>query len=275
MMKDSVLLLAIGAAALLLLRRGSVSGVGKVRRNIFAEIEELQTAGVTLGGKWEYLSAAEQSAVERAVRYFGYKQPASARNRGESAAESMYKSLSRQYLKLVNPAIGRINYPHTTSQIRNSRGDVVLTYNDYDPDRDLGEALSWFDESFCEPSGSHPYHETVYAIAAGNKFIWKGKRKGGVLLTRGLADELFASKTDLSGERRLYKGLIDNKDGWTIDTFVERVLADAPDAKSEALSALRDFPSPKLAKEYILEQYYKTFEEPDAPAYEEVTDMPF
>ena len=138
MKKNSVILAAIGAA-MLLLRRRQVSGIGKVRRNIFREISWLQEHDVPLGRDYNHLDWSQQNDVARMCTYAKYRQPEASKRNGESLAESYYKSLSRQYLKLVNPAIGRIQYPHTTSVIRNSRGDVVLTYNDYDPETTLAQ----------------------------------------------------------------------------------------------------------------------------------------
>lgn len=268
MKKDSIILAAIGAAVLLL-RRHQTSGVGKVRRNVFAEIEYLQQNDVPMHGDYTLLSPDQREYVKRAVRMADYKAPAASRNAGYSPEEAYYRSVCRQYLKLVNPAIGRIQYPHTTSVIRNSRGDVVLTYNDYDPDKDLQAAMDWITDS------ANPYIKTVRAIAAGNKWIWKGKKKGGVLLTHGLADELFFSRTNLEGERKAYRALID-KNGWTVDKFVEQVLGDTDGAKNAALDALRDFPTPKAAREYVLSQYYKTLDD-GTPDYEpeEENDLPF
>ena len=265
MKKNSIILAAIGAA-LLLLRRRPAAGVGKVRRNIFREISWLQEHDVPLGRDYNRLDWSQQNDVARMCTYAKYRQSEASRRNGESLAESYYKSLSRQYLKLVNPAIGRIQYPHTTSVIRNSRGDVVLTYNDYDPDKDLSAALDWAEDS------NDPYTKTVRAIAAGHKFIWKGKRKGGTLLTRGLADELFFSKTNLEGERKAYRAIIDNKNGWTIDKFVEEQLGGSLEARNAALDALKEFPSPKAAREYILEQYYQSLDD-GTPDYEAPNDM--
>lgn len=273
MKKNSVILAAIGAA-LLLLRRRQASGIGKVRRNIFAEIEELQSHGVSLAGNWDALHMVDQDTVTNVMLRSGYKklsrENTSWRELIEFYAPTYYKQLCRQYLKLVNPAIGRIQYPHTTSVIRNSRGDVVLTYNDYDPERDMQAALDW-----CADS-TDPYTKTVRAIASGHKFIWKGKKSGGNLLTRGLADELFFSRTNLEGERKLYRALIDNKNGWTVDKFVEQHLNDAPGAKDAALDALREFPTPKSAREFILGQYYKSLDD-GTPDYEPemAEDLPF
>ena len=131
-------------------------------------------------------------------------------------------------------------------------------------------ALDW-----CADS-TDPYTKTVRAIASGHKFIWKGKKSGGNLLTRGLADELFFSRTNLEGERKLYRALIDNKNGWTVDKFVEQHLNDAPGAKDAALDALREFPTPKAAREFILGQYYKSLDD-GAPDYEPemAEDLPF
>lgn len=272
--KNSAYILA-GLGVLLLLARRP-HGVGKVarqRRNIFAEIEQLQMYGVPLSGNWDVLRPEEKESVARVMLQSGYKKlsrdTSTWRELVEIYAPDYYKQICRQYLKLVNPAIGRIQYPHQTSTIRNSRGDVVLTYNDYDPDRDMSEALSWWHDA------TDPYSRTVYAIAAGNKWVWKGKRKGGQLLTRGLADELFFSRTNLEGERRLYKGII-GKDGWTVDKFAEQYLGDADGAKDGALDALRDFPSPKAARQYILDQYYASLDD-GMPDYgpEEYTDVPF
>lgn len=268
MKERNIILLALGAALAIRManrRRRLAVGVGRVRRNIFAEIEDLQSRGVTFAGDYHSLTPAQKGRV--LALSFNYK--GSSRS-PYSVEEQYYNRLRRQYLKLVNPAIGRIQYPHTTSVIRNSRGDVVLTYNDYDPEKDLSDALVWYEEGF----NGDPYKRTVSAIAKGHKWIWKGKKSGGALLTRGLADELFFSKTNLEGERKLYRALIDNKEGWTIDKFVEQHLADAPGAKDAMLQALRDFPTPKAAKEYILEQYYQSFDD-GTPEEPEDYDLPF
>ena len=275
MKRNSTILLALGAA-LFWIRGHRAAGIGRVRRNIFAEIEDLQRRGVPLNGDWESLSPIDRDTVTSAMLRVGYKKltrdSASWRELIEFYAPTYYKQLRRQYLKLVNPAIGRIQYPHTTSVIRNSRGDVVLTYNDYDPEKDLSDALVWYDEVLY----GDPYKRTVSAIAKGHKWIWKGKKSGGVLLTRGLADELFFSKTNLEGERKLYRALIDNKNGWTVDKFVEQHLADVDGAKDAMLQALRDFQTPKAAKEYILEQYYQSFDD-GTPEYDYdgEEDLPF
>lgn len=271
MKERNFILLALGAA-LFWIRGHRAAGVGRVRRNIFAEISWLQEHDVPLGHDYNHLDWSQQNDVARMCTYAKYRQSEASKRNGESLAESYYKSLSRQYLKLVNPAIGRIRYPHTTSVIRNSRGDVVLTYNDYDPEKDLSDALVWYEEGLY----GDPYKRTVSAIAKGHKWIWKGKKSGGVLLTRGLADELFFSKTNLEGERKLYRALIDNKNGWTIDKFVEQHLSDVDGAKDAMLQALRDFQTPKAAKEYILEQYYQSLDD-GTPEYDYdgQEDLPF
>lgn len=266
MRKDSYILL--GLAAVLLFARKTAAPVGRVRRNIFAEIQELQDQDILLNQNYNDLSYHDRVAVMNLASRVGYKQPAASMRSGKNFPEAYYDSLRRQYLKLVNPAIGRIQYPHETYQVRNSRGDVVLTYNDYDPERDMSAALDWFDEGLY----GDPYRRTVAAIAKGHKFLWKGKKSGGQLLSRGLADELFFSKTNLDGERKLYKALI-SKDGWTVDKFVEQHLADMDGAKDAALQALREFPTPKAAKEYILDQYYKSLDD-GTPDYVP-EDLPF
>lgn len=260
-------LLAVGAAVWFMRRR--TAGVGRVRRNIFAEIEELQSLGVTFAENFDDLTREQKGLVYRLSK--DYK--GSSRS-PLSSYEQYYNRLKRQYLKLVNPAIGKIQYPHKTSVIRNSRGDMVLTYNDYDPERDMSEALDWYGHNGGGELYGDPYMRTVYAIASGHKWIWKGKKQGGTLLTRGLADELFFSKTNLEGERRLYRALIDNKNGWTVDKFVERYLDDVDGAKDAALEALRQFPTPKGAKEYILDQYYQSLDD-GATDYSGEEDLPF
>ena len=276
-MKQNTNILALVAVGAALLLRHRSQGVGRVRRNIFAEIEDLQNEGISLNSTWDELNANQQSYVMILADRVGYKQPAASRNAGKNATETYYNSLRRQYLKLVNPAIGRIQYPHTTSVIRNSRGDVVLTYNDYDPEKDQQAALDWWHDTM---GGGRlyddPYFSTVYAIARGNKWIWKGKKSGGALLTRGLADELFFSRTNLEGERKLYKALIDNKNGWTFDKFVEQYLHDEDGAKDAAIQALKDFPNPKAAKEYILGEYYKSLDDGQPEYdYDGQEDLPF
>lgn len=272
MKRNDIIVLAAIAAAMVLRKRSGSSPVGKVRRNIFAEIEDLQRRGVPLNGDWDSLGPIDRDTVTSAMLRAGYKKltrdSASWRELIEFYAPTYYKQICRQYLKLVNPAIGKIQYPHKTYQVKNSRGDVVLTYNDYDPERDMQLALDWISDS------RDPYVMTVAAIAKGNRWLWKGKKSGGQLLTRGLADELFFSRTNLEGERRLYRALIDNKNGWSVDKFVEQYLGDMPGAKDAALQALRQFPTPKGAKEYILDQYYQSLDD-GTPDYDPQEDLPF
>lgn len=244
----------------------NVAGIGKVRRNIFAEIEFLQKIGVNLADGFDSLTQQQKRELRAMADFYNYR-PSS--RSPKSPDEQYYNSLRRQYLKLVNPAIGRIQYPHTTSTIRNSRGDVVLTYNDYDPEKDMQAAMDFFSDT------TDPWARTVYAIAAGHKWIWKGKKKGGQLLTRGLADELFFSRTNLEGERRLYRALIDNRNGWTVDKFAELYLDDVDGAKDAALDALKQFPTPKRAKEYILDQYYQSLDDGDDRTEADEVDLPF
>lgn len=269
---NELVLIGLGAALLACIHKRT-GGIGKVaRRNIFAEIEYLQGYGVPLHGDWDAVDKTDQDIVVKTMLMSGYKKltrdNTKWRELHELYAPVYYKQLCRQYLKLVNPAIGKINYPHTTHTIKNSRGDVVVTYNNYDPDRDMQDALEWGEGE----TSNDPYLRTIYAIAAGNKFVWKGKRKGGELITRGLADTLFYSRTGLEGERRAYKGIIDNKNGWTVDKFVEQYLHDMPGAADGMQQALREFPKPSDARNYILSMYYKTFETPD---YETIQDLPF
>lgn len=269
MKKGNIILAAIGAA-LLLLRRIPAAGIGKVRRNIFREISWLQEHDVPLGRDYNHLDWSQQNDVARMCTYAKYRQSEASKRNGESLAESYYKSISRQYLKLVNPAIGKINYPHTTSTVRNSRGDVVLTYNDYDPERDLSDALDWYVDQHTT------YTNTVYAIARGQKFAWNSKKTAaGARLLTGVKDAIYGGENHPAEKKELRQILSPN--GQYIEIFAETYGTDngSMDDYNAVCEAIRDFHSPKAAKEYILDQYYKTFDDgrPEYDPNEE--DLPF
>lgn len=260
--------LLITAAAIALLRHRKTRGVGlayKVRKNPYVEISWLQESGVEFGKSPDDLTQEEFSAL--ATAYRNWRKPKENSFEPETLAK-YYKQLNSVYKRLTHPAIGRINYPYETHRIHNANGDVIVEYHDYNPERDLSDAIAWWKDI----NANNPYLYTIGAIADGTKWIWKGKKQGGQLLTRGIADEIVFSGGSTEATRRAYKALI-SKNGWTIDKWAERWL-DNPDAKNGVLDALREFNTPQSARDYILGQYYQQFDTPDA-ATDFETDLPF
>lgn len=255
--------LLIGLAIAILAKRSV--GVGKLHRNIYKEIEYCQSAGVDFSQELPELS--QYYIFEDAMRRFGWQPGRSFDSRKDNAVELYYQQLRRTYKKATAP-IGAVHYPYVESTIRNKNGDVALIHRHYDPEADMMDALAWWYDNMPRDG----YRTTVYNIATGTKFLWKGKEKGGVLISRGIADELFFSKTNLEGERRLYKGITSSK-GVSIDQAADAISLTDSSVRNEVLEALREFPRKQDARNYILQSYYDTFNYPDEEPSE--YDTPF
>ena len=109
-----------GAAALLAIRRKTVSGIGAVKRRIYKEISLAQKAGVDFTKKYEELTEDEIEALERVSSNTGY-------------TETYYKSLKKAY-----DAISGIGEAY---DVTDEDGNTVLTWIE-DP-----EAAAPVDES--------------------------------------------------------------------------------------------------------------------------------
>ena len=109
-----------GAAALLAIRRKTVSGIGAVKRRIYKEISLAQQAGVDFTKKYEELTEDEIEALERVSSNTGY-------------TETYYKSLKKAY-----DAISGIGEAY---DVTDEDGNTVLTWIE-DP-----EAAAPVDES--------------------------------------------------------------------------------------------------------------------------------
>ena len=109
-----------GAAALLAIRRKTVSGIGAVKRRIYKEISLAQQAGVDFTKKYEDLTDDEILALQRVSNDTGY-------------TETYYKSLKKAY-----DAISGIGEAY---DVTDEDGNTVLTWIE-DP-----EAAAPVDES--------------------------------------------------------------------------------------------------------------------------------
>ena len=267
MKKNNVILLALGAALLLVKRSRQATGVGVLRRNIYGEMELLQKHNVPLWEDWDGLTDAQKQEVEYCIWEWGEPYSIKALRAGKpDVAQKYYKRIRNAYKKLTSAAIGRINYPHTSHFIKNKRGDVILTYNHYDPDIDIHEAKDWFGDI------KTTYAKTVLAICNGQKFRWDSKKKGGSRLATGMKDALFGGEAP--GERLYYKQILGKVGADYIDTFAEKIGVNEGDMQDydEVCEAIKDFNSPKAARDYILQMYYKSLDDgtpdPEAPDFD-------
>lgn len=96
-----------GAAALLVIRKKTVSGIGATKRRIYKEISLAQKAGVDFTKKYEELTEDEIEALERVSSNTGY-------------TETYYKSLKKAY-----DAISGIGEAY---DVTDEDGNTVLTW---------------------------------------------------------------------------------------------------------------------------------------------------
>lgn len=256
----NVLLIGLLAGAALLLCNREQHGIGAVRRNWYKEIAELQHNGVDLTLDYDQLDTRQKDAVKYVCNRSGY----TTRSTRYSKPESFYRSCVSAYRKVAG-SVGVINYPYETYNIRNQRGDVILTYNDYDEDRDFQRALSML-PSFGDDlirTDTEAYCATIAFIAQGGKFVWKNKYAPGSKskLLAGV-EALFGGNSN--GERKLYMGICatPERGGVYWEKFAERLNLDE-DLRGGVEDAIRSCNSRKLAKDIIMDAYYKTFETPE------------
>lgn len=187
-MKKEYLMLGLAACALCLLRKRSISGIGRVaKRRIYEEIATLQSRGVDMTcPSWDKLEPNEKKAVVETANQYHYKQPARST---KAYGEAYFNQLRRAYIAISG--IGKTDLTPRESQIYNREGDIILIYRDYGtPDQQLRAAYDMVEE-FPIGAENGAYWHTLSYIAQGGKIAWKTKRKkDGALIGRG-ADSIF------------------------------------------------------------------------------------
>ena len=239
--------LLLGSIAYALYRmHAGTDGVGKIRRNIYAEIEHAQKNGVNLSMKY-----ADQRNIDSLLQYMmQHYRWSPSRTSGKRPEEQYYNSLRNVYRKLAGN-VGAM--PGTEHVIHNQRGDVIMVYTHYDIEKDLQNAKDLYSSAFSATSDSYDrgYAATVLWIANGGKFLWKDKGT-----KRGLESELFGRQAP--EERKRYGWILSTK-GRSVDEMAEAASGydgDSLDVRNGVLDAVRDFSSQKDANDYILNQYY-------------------
>ena len=126
-------LLTLGIIALGLGKaKNHATGIGRIKRRIYVEIEAAQQKGVDLEQKFMELPNSQKISLEETGRSFGWKQSKRSAESGKTYAEAYFNSLKRAYNAIsgISP-IGAT--PYTSHSVRNGDGHVILTWRDYAP----------------------------------------------------------------------------------------------------------------------------------------------
>lgn len=211
--------LLIGFLALALLRKHNASnGIGRIdtkrpKRRIYHEIEAAQTNEIDLSLPYD---SADDKKLNELAKKFGFRPS----NRSAKSLEEQYfNSLRKAYNAIAG--IGKTSLPYRKSTVKNENGDVILIYNDYGtPDQKLRDAYEYIREIPLVGSDAAYWYTLVY-IASGGKFLWKDKRKGGVLISRGVEDILKHSER----ERKMRISYLGSqaKGALTLDQFAHQL----------------------------------------------------
>ena len=265
---EKLLLITAGFGALVWLSslsRKKMSGVGKVK--FYKALSEAQRAGVVFGGSPNSLSAEDEQALKRIGEQNGYKQSKGSSLSGKSYAKAFYGYLNAKYKQVAG--IGAIQYPYTEYVVKNDRGDTVIIFRDFDEQADLKSAVDYVDE-IGDPQ-TYAYYATLAYIASGGRFVWKSKKIGGQLISRGLEDELYGSTVSHNEERKKRVQILGSAEKGALypEQFVHKLWEskgagdDDYYIKSGVLDALNSIYTRKAAKDELLSFYYSSFAKED------------
>lgn len=205
MKKNTILWAGVAAAALLLLKK-KASGVGAI--NQFKAISMAQDRGVDMTKEVADLSTREKQELDGLARQLGMKAtPAMAKN-GLTVGEALYKRLRTQYKKIVAVS-GLEDQLYTARPVTDGNGNVVLIYRDYDDSPALRSFISSVTFRTDEGKGQtsdEAFWATLVYLAAGGKIVWSDKNGG------GLKEEVFATRGNAAGERKLYLSILAKKE---------------------------------------------------------------
>lgn len=144
-----------------------------------------------------------------------------------------------------------------------------MEYIDFGSEQDIfNDAMDWFYEEFVAP-GLNGFNAAIYYIADGGKFLWDGGKSG----KRGVKNEVFATSTNASAERKQRISYL-SKNGISIDAFVDTVhpqdtrsmdqyYGDYSEIKDGVLDAIRQFISVGDCQKYIADMYLNAHYIPD------------
>lgn len=126
-------LFTLGAIALGLGKaKNHATGIGRIKRRIYVEIEAAQNKGVDLEQKFMELPNSQKISLEETGRNFGWKQSKRSTESGKTYAEAYFNSLKRAY-NAISGIYGIGATPYTSHSVRNGNGHVILTWRDYAP----------------------------------------------------------------------------------------------------------------------------------------------
>lgn len=126
-------LLTLGAIAIgLIAGKKTATGIGRIKRRIYVEMEAAQQLGVDFEQKYMDLSNSQKNSLEEVGTRFGWKQSKRSVESGKPYSEAYFNSLKRAYNAISG--IVPIGAPYYTSHsVRNGDGHVILTWRDYAP----------------------------------------------------------------------------------------------------------------------------------------------
>lgn len=112
--------------------KNRATGIGRIKRRIYVEMEAAQQLGVDFEQKYMDLSNSQKNSLEEVGTRFGWKQSKRSVESGKPYSEAYFNSLKRAYNAISGIAsIGAT--PYTSHSVRNGNGNVILTWRDYAP----------------------------------------------------------------------------------------------------------------------------------------------
>lgn len=267
--QNSILLIggAIVATIALLRHKKQTSGVGAVKRRIYAELAAAQDAGVNLDGGYNDRNA---QTLERLGKRFGFRQ--SARST-KPYAESYYNQLRRAYNAVAG--IGATTLPYSEYNVRNSNGDVIVTYRDYGSEKQqMADAINWVhdERDIVNNDYDQGYWGTLAYIAGGGRLIWTSKHDH----RRGIKELIFGDNSDSERKARISYIGSEAKGAISPEQLAHRIW-ESYDAKGDdqeiadgVYYAIRSVTSKGEAQNYIMNLYIKRhavedYSDPDLP----------
>lgn len=266
-------ILTLGAIALGLVgARKQQTGIGRVKRRIYRELADAQDHGIDFNSVYY----GDESMLRSLANKYGYK---GSKKSTKPIEEQYFNSLQRAYRAISG--IGSTSLPYHKSEVTNKYGDVVLAYYDYGTEEDMWNAARDFWRNMGEFNG---YNRTVQYLAEGGKFLWSGGG-GKDAVKKGVKEECFASRGDVSGERKKRLSYL-SKQGLTPAAFAERIWGEgyemdinrSPDdmeIKDGVIQAILDIENAGQARQMIMDFYLESHTDPEEPMHDREEADPF